>query len=259
MSFVEKEKVALFKGQKQRGEYDNLSDLYSIIVTVEHLETAFVRDSITADEYTAACNKLIAQFKTMRAAVAEYCPDIRAFMRANDMNCTAAAQRLLVTGVPATVEHGGSSTVEIGADDKLTVFHAVQAFITTMDQLKLNMCAVDELHPNLSDLVEALNKVPNMPPEHVSRTSVRTWLVTLNSSRFLSFATVQSMSHFLSRCCLQQHRVLIQTSYTLDFYSCTSHFVAVRAHEELDGDQVRQMSFDLEVAYQKFEAFFKAH
>lgn len=57
------------------------------------------------------------------------------------MNCKAAANRIKV-GVPATLIHGA------GEDSKgqmLIVFHTVQAFITTMDQLKLEMKAVDEV------------------------------------------------------------------------------------------------------------------
>jgi hypothetical protein len=62
-------------------------------------------------------------------------------MRDHHMNCKAAANRIKV-GVPATIIHGG------GEDSKgqmLIVFHTVQAFITTMDQLKLEMKAVDEV------------------------------------------------------------------------------------------------------------------
>ena len=35
----------------ERGEYDSLADLYSIVMTLEHLERAFVRDSVAPEEY----------------------------------------------------------------------------------------------------------------------------------------------------------------------------------------------------------------
>ena len=35
----------------------------------------------------------------------------------------------------------------------------MQYFITTMDSLKLNMVAVDQLYPLLNDLMQSLNKV----------------------------------------------------------------------------------------------------
>merc|ERR1712087_890280 len=84
-------------------------------------------------------------------------------------------------GVPATIYHGGSGLEEKGAE--LNVFHAVQHFITLMDSLKLEMKAVDELHPSLSDLMESLNKVSTLKPDHLSKTKVKQWLVQLNSMK----------------------------------------------------------------------------
>lgn len=39
-----------------------MADLFSIIVLMEHLEKAFIRDSITADEYVLLCNSLFHHF-----------------------------------------------------------------------------------------------------------------------------------------------------------------------------------------------------
>ena len=41
----------------------------------------------------------------------------------------------------------------------MSIAETVQHFITTMDSLKLNMVAVDQIYPLLSDLVQALNRV----------------------------------------------------------------------------------------------------
>lgn len=41
----------------------------------------------------------------------------------------------------------------------VSVAATVQHFITTMDTLKLNMIAVDQVYPLLSDLVQSLHKV----------------------------------------------------------------------------------------------------
>ena len=61
--------------------YDNLATLYAILKTLEHLEKAYIRDAITADEcasvylhslsnliarYQPACEKLLAQYKVDR-------------------------------------------------------------------------------------------------------------------------------------------------------------------------------------------------
>merc|ERR1711916_425191 len=89
------------------------------------------------------------------------------------------AMSRLHIGVPATVEHGGMGET----DQKKSAMHVaetVQYFITLMDSLKLNMVAVDEIHPLLNDLMESLNKVGSLSPEFEGKQKVKQWLVTLN-------------------------------------------------------------------------------
>jgi ESCRT-I complex subunit VPS28 len=54
---------------QERAHFDNLSDLYSLVVAMEHLEKAYIRESIEPDEYTKMCSQLLAQFKTCKEAV----------------------------------------------------------------------------------------------------------------------------------------------------------------------------------------------
>jgi hypothetical protein len=42
--------IKLCSNNKEREMYDNLAELYSIIKTTEHLERAYIRDSISAKE-----------------------------------------------------------------------------------------------------------------------------------------------------------------------------------------------------------------
>jgi hypothetical protein len=51
-------------------------------------------------------------------------------------------------------DSGGDNRAET-----VVVAETVQFFITTMDALKLNQTAVDEIQPLVSDLVHSLNKV----------------------------------------------------------------------------------------------------
>jgi hypothetical protein len=81
-------------------------------------------------------------------------------MQQYDMNCPAAFKRLVEIGVPATIEHGSSlATASSGQSTNKVIAETVQFFITLMDSLKLNVTAVDEVHPQLSDLMQTLNKV----------------------------------------------------------------------------------------------------
>ena len=82
-----------------------------------------------------------------------------------------------------------------------------------MDSLKLEMKAVDELHPHLQDLMQCLNKIATLQPEHDAKVRVRQWLTKLSK---------------------------------------------MRASDELLTNEARQMSFDLEQAYNSFHEFLKS-
>lgn len=83
-----------------------LADLYAILKTTEKLERAYVRDDISAKDYEPACQKLIAQFRTLWETLRDKVPDVEQFMASYNMQCPMAAKRLIHSGLPATVEHG---------------------------------------------------------------------------------------------------------------------------------------------------------
>merc|ERR1712062_285651 len=122
------------------------AELFSILVTVQHLEVAFIKGVASNEEYERNCNQLIAQFKTLQTALKGSCPDVRAWARAQGLQCPLAEERLLGTGIAATslLSHAGSATSGSG-QESLACFKASEAFITLVDALKLGMTAVDEL------------------------------------------------------------------------------------------------------------------
>jgi len=179
--------------------YDNMADLYSIIKTTEALEKAYVRDAITADEYKQNCTKLIAQFKAAQNLTKDTVPDIKKFMQQYRLECKAAEKRLLEEMIPG---------VYTKTDDTArTVAETVQFFITAMDSLKLNMTAVDQIHPLLNDLLDSLSKISRLPPDWEGKVKIKNWLIQL---------------------------------------------AKMKASDELNEDQIRQMLFDLESSYNAF-------
>lgn len=40
-----------------------MADLYAVVNTLQQLEKAYIRDCVTPQEYTAACSKLLVQYK----------------------------------------------------------------------------------------------------------------------------------------------------------------------------------------------------
>eukprot|EP00268_Persea_americana_P018153 TRINITY_DN1897_c0_g2_i2.p1 TRINITY_DN1897_c0_g2~~TRINITY_DN1897_c0_g2_i2.p1 ORF type:complete len:160 (+),score=19.72 TRINITY_DN1897_c0_g2_i2:433-912(+) len=100
--------VKLWNDKREREMYDNFADLYAIIKATEKLEKAYVRDIISSSDYEPECLKLIAQFKTLASSLGNTVPSLEQFADTYKMDCPAALNRLLVAGVPATVEHRAS-------------------------------------------------------------------------------------------------------------------------------------------------------
>lgn len=145
----EQREVRLWNDKREREMYDNFADLFAIIKTTEKLEKAYVRDVISAREYEPACTKLIAQFRTLKTAVRDTVPDVEQFMENYKMDCPAALNRLLVSGIPATVEHKSASS---DSGTAAAVAECVQDFITAMDGLKLGLLAVDQVREPIISL-----------------------------------------------------------------------------------------------------------
>eukprot|EP00252_Welwitschia_mirabilis_P012613 TRINITY_DN2785_c0_g1_i1.p1 TRINITY_DN2785_c0_g1~~TRINITY_DN2785_c0_g1_i1.p1 ORF type:complete len:214 (+),score=24.64 TRINITY_DN2785_c0_g1_i1:211-852(+) len=173
--------VRLWNDKREREMYDNFADLYAIIRTTEKVEKAYVRDAISPKEYETECTKLIAQFKTLRNSLKDTVQSVERFMETYKMDCPAAANRLLVSGIPATVEHRVASSDATGG--AVAVAECVQNFITAMDSLKLNMVAVDQLYPTLTDLYSALNRVPQIHPDFEGKVKVREWISRLKNMK----------------------------------------------------------------------------
>lgn len=198
--------IELFESSRERENYDNLADLYAIIFATERLERAYARDAITRDEYTTECNKLISQFRLAEKAAINETMTTETFMLKYQMDCPRAAERLLRMGVPEQMK---TSTSENSA---VTVAETTQHFITTMDAVKLEQRAVDELQPLLSELMDALTRLPETPDDFEPNRIINQWLQKLN---------------------------------------------AMRAVDEIDEDDARQLYHDLDAAYAEFTRYLK--
>lgn len=75
--------------------------------------------------------------------------------------------------LPKRCRHGGLQ----GASRRLSGLNDfnLQHFITLMDSLKLNMTAVDQIHPLLSDLMQSLAKVHGLPADFQGKERIKNW------------------------------------------------------------------------------------
>lgn len=58
-----------------------MAELYAVVSTLQHLEKANMRDCVRAQEYTAACSRLLMQYKVaFKQVQGDEFPNIEAFI-----------------------------------------------------------------------------------------------------------------------------------------------------------------------------------
>jgi ESCRT-I complex subunit VPS28 len=173
--------VKLWNDKRERELLESYADLYAIIRVTEKLERAYVRDLVSAADYETECLKLISQFNTLSSSLAGLVT-IPRFVQAYRLDCPAALNRLLQSGVPATVELRASSSVPASTAASATaIAQCVQSFITAMDAVKLNMLANDQVRPLLHELSTSMARLgPMLPPDFEGKVKANEWLAKLH-------------------------------------------------------------------------------
>jgi len=98
------------------------------------------------------------------------------------MEVPRATERIRI-GLPSSVTaptHSANSTSGPSASGAL-IAECSEAFITFLDCLKLGFLTKDALHPLLSDIIQAVNKVTDR--EFEDKGKIIQWLITLNQMR----------------------------------------------------------------------------
>ncbi|KAK4195824.1 vacuolar protein sorting-associated [Triangularia verruculosa] len=218
------EEVKLAETRAERDLQDSLAEIFSIIVTLDELEKAFLKDAIPEADYTEICERALKQYKSLVAdeAVARAFVGLEEFKAEWDLEVPRATERIRVgmpsTAVDASAGHlgGGSGGGGNGSKSENSggknpsgqlILEATQDFITFLDALKLGLLAKDQLHPILTDVIQSVNKVTDRDFEN--RGKIIQWLITLNQ---------------------------------------------MKATEELSEDQARELELDINSAYQGFKS-----
>ncbi|RYO71738.1 hypothetical protein AA0113_g2051 [Alternaria arborescens] len=173
------EEVKLSATNAERDLNDSLAEIYSIIITLDAIEKAYLKDSIAEADYTETCNRLMKQYKSNLAneTVAQAFGTLDQFAK----EWQGPIERLRV-GIPATIEQGPSRPTQ-GGDfaDATLVVNATETFITLLDAIKIGLVEKDTLHPLLVEIIQAVNKVTDVDFE--SKGKIVQWLITLNQMR----------------------------------------------------------------------------
>lgn len=95
------------------------------------------------------------------------CDQIEEFIRKYRIDCPAALERIKEDR-PITVKDDKGNTLKCIAE-------IVEMFITFLDQLKLNVRAVDELFPTLNELNVSICSMSSLPDNFDSKMKVKIW------------------------------------------------------------------------------------
>ena len=189
------EEVKLASNTRERDIYDTLSVIFSILVSLEFLEKAYVRDTVSLEIYQDRCSKLISQYQSGTATLSgspefgsleDFClkyklsyPLATARLKEGKPAGLPIAPEVVVPAAPvAPPVPKGTSAAKVA--------ETVQNFITLMDALKLSFRAKDQLHPLLSDLMTSITQqddetedVQDLP----GKGRIVKWLIKINQMK----------------------------------------------------------------------------
>ncbi|KAK7962633.1 VPS28 protein [Apiospora aurea] len=181
------EEVKLAETRAERDLQDSLAEIFSIIVTLDELEKAFLKDAIPEADYTEICERSLKQYKSILAdeTVANAFVGLEEFKAEWDLEVPRATERLKV-GMPSTAVTASASSAPAPPSSTSNmsgalILEATQDFITFLDALRLGLLAKDQLHPLLTDVIQSVNKVTDRDFEN--RGKIVQWLITLNQMR----------------------------------------------------------------------------
>ncbi|CCG83909.1 protein of unknown function [Taphrina deformans PYCC 5710] len=187
------EEVKLYKSTRERDTYDTLSVIFSILVSLEFLEKAYVRDSVTLELYEERCARLISQYNSGIAALSGAIEfgSLSELGERYKLSYPLATARLS-DGKPAgqpiqiVVPTPPSAPPVPRGTSAARVAETVQNFITLMDALKLSFRAKDQLHPLLSDLMTSLTEQDEETEdvqELQGKARIVKWLIRINQMK----------------------------------------------------------------------------
>ncbi|KAJ8305350.1 hypothetical protein KUTeg_015895 [Tegillarca granosa] len=123
--------------------------------------------------YTAACSKLLVQYKAaFKQVQSSEFQTVEQFMKKYRLDCPAALERIKEDR-PITIKDDKGNTSKCIAD-------IVSLFITVMDKLRLEIRAMDEIQPDLRELMENMNRLSIIPADFEGKEKVKKWLDTFN-------------------------------------------------------------------------------
>jgi len=161
----------------QRQQNDKLSDLYALILTTEHLERMWIKQTIDDEQYNEKCKTLIIKYKSLLPVIQPYYPNVADFFNEYCPELSSAKYRLMDQGqIPLSND---DNTVI----DQVVIAETTQYFITMIDALELQLCETSELYPELKRLCDSLDRIQTMQQTHSCKSTMNAWLQRLQQMK----------------------------------------------------------------------------
>ena len=233
---TEELEVPLYENSRERQSYDEKANLYAIIIATEHLERSYALDAINVRTYTDQCKKLISQFRVAEHIIKGEMTT-EDFMHIYQMDCPRAKERLLVQGIPQPVK--GADTTNQSA---------------TVAGKDCSCCSYVQ-----SDLLSAYSTCAFVYSWTLSET-VQYFITTMDAVR-LEQRYVDELQPLLSDLMDSLTR-LSETPNDFEPNRKVQYWLqklnALRAVDEIEEGDARQLLHDLDFAYSDFTRYLKA-
>eukprot|EP01062_Namystynia_karyoxenos_P078577 TRINITY_DN8114_c0_g1_i1.p1 TRINITY_DN8114_c0_g1~~TRINITY_DN8114_c0_g1_i1.p1 ORF type:complete len:208 (+),score=67.67 TRINITY_DN8114_c0_g1_i1:87-710(+) len=165
--------VQLVETREDKERYDGLADLYSLLMTLERVEKAYVRAHISPETYQAQCHRLLSAYRMSDPVLKERGVKLKEFIAEFHMSVPHAEMRIQV-GHPQTVVDGTGKTAHF---NPTLVSATTEAFINLIDALKLEQHSSE--NASLC-CVECLNKLNQAAPNLAGIEVIKSWASKLD-------------------------------------------------------------------------------
>merc|ERR1712110_184808 len=168
------QEVILEESQADREKYDNQGEVYAIVMSIEALEKAYVKDCLTQDQYVQQCNRLLAQYKqAWNLLDHSEIDNIESFVKIYTLKVPLALERIRVDR-PLNIKDDKGNT-------KRLIAEITTSYITTSNFLEMGLTATDDLLSNLQTLHHNLERISNLPSESDAITKIALWMQKLRN------------------------------------------------------------------------------
>lgn len=174
-----------------QGSVDNIAEIYSLVISIDHVERAYIRDTLGTSDYNEIMARLLSQYNkyVQDPVTGDAFNDLDSFVSRYRIEASTGIQRIKV-GIPATSEaidlpvpeRPRSSSKKFsnpnGGQSRKAVAQAAGHFITFCDGIQLGYCGKNDLHPLLAELAASLNCVTK--ENFAGRHKIVEWLIRIN-------------------------------------------------------------------------------